>query len=259
MFSKILKFLILSTISINIFAQVCTRELVMGWDDYTPYQFEATAGKSDSLTGYDVDLAKAVLTKMGCKVRFVKLPWARHLEELKAGRVDLGSSASINAERQVYGFFTESYFPESGMALFVRKGDTAKFPFKKLADVNAVAFKLGTIQGYDYGDEFEKLKDTDPFKTHLQVSDNLAQNVKKLDSNRIDGVLEDPFVFNSAIKELNLVGKFEKNSMALSVSPIYFIVSKASLTKEFVTEFNKVLAEFKDNGEYKAITDKYLN
>ena len=50
---------------------------------YSPYSFHDEKGE---LTGYDVDIAKAVADKLGLKVEFVEAPWDAMLAAFDAGR-----------------------------------------------------------------------------------------------------------------------------------------------------------------------------
>jgi len=65
---------------------------------YSPYSYH---DKNDALTGYDVDIAKAVADKLGLKVEFVEAPWDAMLAAFDAGKADaVFNQVSITEERK---------------------------------------------------------------------------------------------------------------------------------------------------------------
>jgi len=85
-----------------------------------------------------------------------------------------------------------------------------------------------------------------------------ATNYKKLAAKRLDGFLADPFSAAAGLKKEGFSGRF-KTLMTVYSDDIYFLISKAATSPEFVAAFDQALAELKTSGEYQAILDKYLN
>jgi polar amino acid transport system substrate-binding protein len=247
----------LLSVSFNVFGSVCTREIIMGWEEYKPYQYEETINGVQTLTGFDIDITRAILNKMGCVIKFVNMPWARELDSLQKGQVDLASSANKTAEREKFAYFTDPYIDQTGFSLFVRKEDSIRYAFKQLADLIPVSFSLGALRDYVYGEEYNKLLENSAFKTHLEFSGSLEQNIHKLENKRIDGLLEDPFVFASTSKALKLQDRFV-SVLLMGSGSAHFMVSRVSLKQDFVDAFNAALKQLKDSGEYQTIENKYL-
>lgn len=234
-------------------AGFCDKPLLMGWDDYSPYQQEV----NKQLQGMDIDLAKLLAQELGCAITFKKLPWARHLGEVKSGTVDLASSASLNAERQEYAYFSDHYL-QTGVVLYVRTADLANYKFSRILDLkNYPKFQLGAITGYDYGHDFRVLSEDPSFQSNIQYADNLPQNIKKLANKRINGTLEDQYVFASGVKNLGLNIADFSETVSSGKDKVYFMISKKSKSPEFVTAFNAALKKIQESNEWKEILKKY--
>jgi polar amino acid transport system substrate-binding protein len=255
-FKKIALFGLLG-LSCNVFGSVCTREIIMGWEEYKPYQYEETLNGIQTLTGFDIDITRAILNKMGCTVKFINMPWVREVDSIKQGQVDLASSANKTPEREKFAYFTEPYIDQTGFSLFVRKEDSTQYAFKQLSDLTSVSFILGVLRDYIYGDEYNKLLENPDFKTHLEFSGSLEQNIHKLENKRINGLLEDPFVFASTSKMLKLQDQFVP-VLLMGSGSAHFMISRMSLKQNFVDAFNAALKQVRDSGEYQSIQDKYL-
>src|SRR5260370_31218962 len=66
---------------------------------YSPFSYHDPA--TGELTGYDVDVARAVGEKIGVKVEFVEVPWDSIFAALEADRFDVvANEVTITPERQ---------------------------------------------------------------------------------------------------------------------------------------------------------------
>lgn len=74
-------------------------QVVVGLDDsFVPMGFEK---KNGQLTGYDIDLAKAVFKQYGIHVSFQTIDWSMNVTELRNGTIDLlWNGYSITPERK---------------------------------------------------------------------------------------------------------------------------------------------------------------
>ena len=74
---------------------------------YPPFTYKDAQG---NLTGFDVDLAKAVAAKLGLKPQFVLTEWSGILAGLQAGKYDvIVNQVGITAERQKSIGFSAPY------------------------------------------------------------------------------------------------------------------------------------------------------
>ena len=85
---------------------------------YSPFSFR---DDNDKLTGYDVDVAKAVAKKINYKVKFVEAPWDSMLAAFDANKSDvIFNQVSITPERKEKYLFSTPY-SVSHPALIVNK------------------------------------------------------------------------------------------------------------------------------------------
>ena len=75
---------------------------------YAPFSYHDASGK---LTGYDVEVVRAVAEKLGVKVEFKETQWDSMMAGLKAGRFDIVANqvALTSPERQKTFDKSESY------------------------------------------------------------------------------------------------------------------------------------------------------
>jgi cystine transport system substrate-binding protein len=103
---------------------------------YSPFSFHDP--KTNALTGYDVEVAKAVAAKLGVKVEYVETPWDSIFAGLGADRFDVVvNQVTKNPERAgLYGLSSTYTWSEGVVA--TRKGsDLVGAIDKALADLKA--------------------------------------------------------------------------------------------------------------------------
>jgi polar amino acid transport system substrate-binding protein len=229
--------------------------LVVGWEPYVPYQFE---GEDGIVTGADIELMREIGAAIDCTLKFRKMPWARHLSQLRNGTVDVAMSASWTEERNTYVRFSEPY-RQSEMAIFVRQGTAAKYPLGALADIPAVDFRLGVISGYYYGEEFEDLQRNAAFAAAIDPASDYPTNIQKLLHGRIDGVLSDDFaVMFAEANALNAREKIERHPLVLSGDQFHIMFSRQSVPEEIVAASDRQLLAMKADGRLQTILQAFV-
>ncbi len=230
-------------------------KLSVGWEPWPPYLFLDENGE---LTGLDKEFITAVAKEANCTLTFRKLPWQRHLEDLKHGRIDIATSASKNQERMKYAYFSNAYRSEF-VALFVRKGESEKYIIQSLKDIIKMPFKLGVTRGYYYGKQYEKLIMNPQFEKRIQKVTYAYQNYEKLIAKRVNGFLADKFSAAESLRKLNLTDRIEIHPMPIiPTGKIFFMFSKRSVAPETIQIFNDALATLRANGSSDKILKKYL-
>jgi ABC-type amino acid transport substrate-binding protein len=89
---------------------------------YPPFNYY----EKDELTGFDVEIGKAVAKKLGVKYTPVTTDWNGIIEGLRSGRFDgIFGSMAVTAKREEVVDFTNPYY-YSGAQLIVKKGSDIK-------------------------------------------------------------------------------------------------------------------------------------
>jgi len=133
--------------------------------EYAPLYFQ----QNDTWRGLDVELVTALVEGAGYKVSFESLPWARALESLKTGDIDIVLNVTWTAERANYMHFIGPQ-RQSRRILAVRK-ENADAKVTNLDELAVMANKCGPIGiqlGANYSPEFDRrLKEDAPFSAHF--------------------------------------------------------------------------------------------
>ena len=145
---------------------------------YAPYSYHDANGK---LTGYDVEVTRAVAAKLGVQVEFKETQWDSMMAGLKACRFDLVANqvALTSPERQATFDKAEPY-NWSGAAMIARNDDNR---FKSLADIKGV--KAAQTLSSNYGEMAVEAK------AEVIPVDGMAQALTLVQQKRADVTLND--------------------------------------------------------------------
>jgi len=230
--------------------------LRVGWNQYAIYTFEDAQGKA---TGIDVELTRAIANDIGCTVTFLKLPWARVLNEIKDGTLDMTTSASRTPERETFARFSAPY-REAEVAIFVRKGGSKVYKLDLLSSIPRAGFTLGIVAGYYYGAKFERLMKDPAFAAHVEGATDYPINIRKLLHNRIDGFLVDDIgVMVGEMKILGVTEQLERYPLQIAAESLHMMFSKKSVDPSIVEAVNANLAKMKADGRLESIMDRFMN
>ena len=218
------------------------------WDEWPPYQYADEAGEP---TGFDIEITKAIFNNMSCDITFKQLPWARGILELKEGRIDIIMHADITMERRTWARFSDPYYTDT-MAMFVRIGESAKYPFTSLEEIAGTDFRIGIIRGVYYGDEFEALMKDPTFRKNVHYTlDSVNVRHKMLKLGRLDAILRNVSV------SPNLDEGLEKHPLDIYSSDQHVMFSRKSTDETLVNKFNTSLQNIVRTGSYDNILNKY--
>ena len=224
-----------------------SKSLKIAGSVWPPYIVDKGAEK-----GAATALVTEILKRAGYKTETTIETWPRTLEGTSAGIYDVIISAWKTKEREAHFQYTDPYFVNT--IQFVKRKD-APIKFRGYPDLKGLV--IGVVNGYAYGDEFDKAQGI------IKVPANhLIQNLLMLQRGRIDLTLGDKWVvrnelteyFPTAIKEFEFLGK------PVATRPLHAAVSRAHPDHDkIVKDFNKALKSMKADGSYEKILDVYRN
>lgn len=178
---------------------------------YPPFNFRDP--KSGQLTGYDVDVARTIATRLGLKPQFILTEWSAILPALSAGRVDVAVSQVIITPEREKAFDFSVPYTFSHFQLIVRKNERATY--RTLLDLKGR--KLGVRQNSVFEQKAKAVGGID-VKSYPAVPENLQD----LAFGRIDALLDDSLLVNYLIKHTQLplkagarVGDVERVGIAM--------------------------------------------
>lgn len=159
----------------------------IAWDDYPPYQRLVSEQGHGRLQGLDIELAERIAQQAGLAVQWTRMPWARQLESLQDGSLDLSLAASRVADREAYALWTQPYRPERAALLALRT--SVRSP-ASLADLRGQ--RIGLIRGTAYPGEFQEALKDPAFVAQLVPLRHGEQGLRMLRAGRLDLLIDDP-------------------------------------------------------------------
>jgi polar amino acid transport system substrate-binding protein len=141
--------------------------------------------KSGELIGYEVDLANALATNMGVKLKLVEMPFSELMGALKAGKIDaIMSGMTITPERNLSALFAGPYVL-SGKSILTKSSKVSEFAGGNTA--SGKKFKIVCLKG-STSEEFVK---TAMEKHEIILVDNYNAGVEMILKDQADAMVAD--------------------------------------------------------------------
>lgn len=199
--------------------------------------------QGSKLSGFEVDVAEALVAKMGLKLEWKALSFDALLAGLRQDRWDMViASHGITEERAKAVTFTDPHYCSGG--IIVSKDGV----IKTAADLKdkTVAVQIGTT----YFENVKKVAAVKEIKTYPQDTDARAS----LAAGRVDAWVTDRFVAKASLEA--------NPGMGLKMGDFLFVERIASAVAKGNTsvaaEINKALAAIMADGSYAAISKKWF-
>ncbi|GAA4987201.1 transporter substrate-binding domain-containing protein [Kineococcus glutinatus] len=154
---------------------------------YSPFSFHDTA--TNELTGYDVEVARAVGQELGREVEFSETTWDSIFAGLEAERFDVvGNQVSITPEREAKYTFSAPYTVSTG-AIVTRADDTS---VTSLADVAGKTSAQSTTSNW--------AATATGAGARVEAVEGLTQAVALLKQGRVDVTINDDLAILDYLK-----------------------------------------------------------
>ncbi len=209
---------------------------------YAPFTFHDNQNK---LTGFDVELAQAVVKQLGVKADFVETPWDGMLAGLNDKRFDMVANevGVTPAREQKYDFSTP--YITSASVLIVRKDNTSIHSFKDLK---------GKKSAQSLTSNFAKVAQQNG--ASIVGVQGFNDALQLLESGRVDATVNDKLSFLTFLKEHpNAPLKIVATDQDASQSAFAFRKGNPELVKAV----DNALATLEKNGTYDSISKKWFN
>jgi polar amino acid transport system substrate-binding protein len=232
-----------------------------GWYPWDPYQYRDYRHGVPILTGFDVEIERALARIMGVELLLPDLAWQEHLAALAAGRADIAAGATYSNERTAFAYFSKPYRSETDV-LILPSGASGRYPFRtieQMLDTFAKQkFRLGVIAGFVYADDRVNAFIADPRNADIIVrTADDAQNLHNLLSGRIDGFLADRIAAATTAWRRHEGALIEEHPLRFSAD-IHFMLSRATQTPETLGRLDAAIDELKGSGELRRIANSYV-
>ena len=217
-------------------------ELLVGTEGtYAPFTFHDESGK---LTGFDVEIAEEIASRLGVKTKFMETQWDAMFPGLDSERFDMiANQVGIKPERQEKYDFSDPYISSS--AVLVTPADNNDV--KSFEDIKGL--KAAQSLTSNYGEMAKS------YGAELVGIDGFNQAIELLNSNRVDVTINDKLTvldFQKQKPEANIKVVAEADDAAQSG----LMFRKGSET--LVKAVNEALNEMIEDGTYNEISEKWF-
>jgi polar amino acid transport system substrate-binding protein len=212
-----------------------------------------TAG---GVSGMTPDLLREALRRIGCELEFVELPWARAVQQLAQGRLDLLGEVTRTPERERYALYSEEFRTDE-TRLYVRRPDAHRWPVRTLAELAYAHLKVAVEIGEVLNPEFDRARRDPAFRSALVEVSRRESQWAMLAAGRVDAVLADAQVAGARIARGDLPVPIVAHPDFLLRSPSYVAFSRTRVDPERVALFNAALKTMHADGSYAAILRRY--
>ncbi len=209
---------------------------------YRPFTFHENG--TGELTGYDVEVMKAVAEKLGVKAEFEETQFDGIFAGLKAGRFDvIANQVTMTDERKAEYAFSEPYTVSSGV--IVTKADNNSIDSFEDLEGKTTAQSL-TSNWYKLAKESG---------ANVQAIEGWAQSVTLLKQGRVDATINDKLTYldyqkSSPDDAIKIAAETEEKS--------YSALAFRDGSTELVDAVNEALAELEQDGTLADISEKYF-
>jgi cystine transport system substrate-binding protein len=209
---------------------------------YSPFSFHDP--KSNELTGYDVEVARAVGKKLGKKVEFSETQFDSIFAGLEAKRYDvIANQIGVNPERQAKYLFSTPYTYSKGVVI-TRADDNS---ISSLADVKGKTSAQSTTSNF--------AETATQAGAKIEAVEGFTQAITLLKQKRVDVTINDSLAFleyqkTTGDKDVKVAAEVgDKSESALA-----FRKDETDLQ----TQVDGALKQLKDDGTLAKLSEKYF-
>lgn len=227
------------------------KSITIGFDNtFVPMGFKDKSGKT---TGFDIDLANAVFSEYGIKVKWQPINWDLKETELKNGKIDLiWNGYSITNERKEKVSFSNTYMKNEQVLVTKKTSNITSF-----SEMNGKT--LGAQSGSSGYDTFISnptiLKDIVKDKEATQY-ETFTQALIDLKNNRIDGLLIDKVYANYYLEKEGVLNQY--NIIKSDYPGEDFAVGARKSDKILINKIDKAFKKQYQTGKFQEISNKWF-
>ncbi|KAA8459200.1 transporter substrate-binding domain-containing protein [Weissella paramesenteroides] len=208
---------------------------------YAPYSYR----KNGKLTGFEVEMGRAVAKKMGVKADFVPTKWDSLVAGLGSQKYDvvINNISETPARKKVYKFSNPYIY--SRYALITQKNSQ----ISHLKDISGKKFAEGT------GTNNEQV--AKKYHAKLVSSGDFSTTLSLLRTGRADGTINAAEAWY-AYKKDNATDGLEYKDLSSEIDPVKVSAMFNKKDPKTRAKFNKALAAIRKDGTLKKLSIKYF-
>lgn len=210
--------------------------------DWSPWTYH---DENDKLVGFDVELGTKIAEYLGVKPVFHETDWDSILAGVDAGRFDIAcNGVSYTDDRAEKYLFSEPYAYDDTVLVVAADND----------DIHSLADLKGKKTANTISSSYAKLAE-DNGATVTGVN-TLLETIELVRQGRVDATINAAVSINDYLKEHPDAGV--KVVAVVYRDTLVFPVRKGENSETFIAEVNACLQKMRENGELKALSEKYF-
>ena len=208
---------------------------------YKPFTYH---DESDTLCGYDVEVAKMIGDKMGVETEYSEITWEGLLTSLDTGTVDLVlNQVGVTPERQEKYDFSDPYL-YSYIALITLEDN------EEITDWESAEGKKTSLNvSSNYAGLAEQ------YGMEITASDTFSKDIELLLAGRTDCVINNTIAFNDYLAQKP---DTPIKIVAVQETPDTVAIPIPKGNEDLVEAVNKAIAELSEEGTLTELSEKYL-
>jgi ABC-type amino acid transport substrate-binding protein len=223
-------------------------KLIVGTAVTAPFEYHDAA--TNELVGFDVDLTRAIASRIGDKVEveFKEIPFAELPGQLAAGNVDMVIAAMYitDARKQVVDF-SQPYL-DTGLVMVTKNTTDIKAP----ADLKGKM--VGVKEGATGQTWAETLRNQQGVALEIRTYKTTLESLDDLDNGKIDVVLNDKL---NTLEYIKTHPSIVVTGDVLSPAGLGIAVKKGD--NDLRTLIDNTLSDMKKSGEIQKLYDKWIS
>ena len=218
-------------------------EITIGTEGtYAPFTFH---NDDDVLTGYDVEVGRAIAKALGVKAKFVETPWDGMIAGVDAKRFDIAiNQVTPNPEREQKYLFSVPYMYDHGV-LIVKKGNDK---IKSLQDAKGLTAAQGLSSNWTAYSQ--------KLGANLVNAPGSSEAFNLVETGRAD------FTMNSGLAFADYLTKKPNARLSVAAQTPESVIAAVLIRKnspELKAAIDKAIEQMQKDGTLKALSLKYLN
>ena len=207
-------------------------------------------------SGPGYDIIHEAFNRMGYTKQdyeLVEFPWARTLEMIKDGDVDIIIDISQNEERKAYINFSKEPFTQYDKNFITLEDSGINYDgsIESIKD-----YKIGVVREYRIGPNYQEARASGTY--NFEDASSFDENIKKLITGRVPIILDTTFSVQQHIKNIGSSAKLKVLEPAYDSTTTYVGFSKKLEVEGIIEAYDQAILSMKNDGTFQSILDKYF-
>lgn len=222
--------------------------------DNRPFEY---LDDNQQLTGFHVELLRAVATRLGWTLELSRYPWKRAMQQLEHGQIHAASFVAQSPEREAFALFLpHNLLHISRTTIYIQRSRAGEIRYQPPLEQMARRWKMAMPGGYYMNDEIKTLIERGVLIEQPTVTQNRLFSMLLM--GRYDAIFGSPRAILSARAEMPDIDQHVQrlDDAVLSGKSMYLAFSRAAPVA-LAQEFAEAYRLFRLDPAYLALAQRF--